>query len=234
MRYIYGPVASRRLGASLGVCLTPYKVCPFDCVYCQLGRTTLKTIARKEYLPSGDIIDELRRALSILSCEGTAVDYITFSGFGEPTLNKGIAALICRIKEFSVIPVALITNSALLADRRARGEIMGVDLIVPSLDAADERAFRRIDRPCPGVSFGDVVSGLVELRQEFRGQIYLEIMLIKGENDDPESIVRFRDIVARINPDKVHINIPHRAVSSPGLMPDDKIVAQARKILENR
>ena len=123
--YVYGPVPSRRLGRSLGVDLVPYKVCSYDCIYCQLGRTKNKTIERKPYIPAAEILDQVRQKLT----EGVSADYITVAGSGEPTLNSEIGRLIHDIKKHTKVPVAVLTNGSLLGDSRVRE---GDGLAVPA------------------------------------------------------------------------------------------------------
>ena len=161
MKYIYGPVPSRRLGLSLGVSLTPHKTCQFDCVYCQLGATTAKTDTRAVYVPVSDVLAELRVWLDANPEQLKGLAYITLAGAGEPTLHANIAALIAKIKEMAQVPVAVITNSCLFADDAARKELLQADLVIPSLDAVIPEVFARIDRPGPGVKIEDIIEGLV-------------------------------------------------------------------------
>lgn len=211
MKYIYGPVKSRRLGLSLGLSITPYKVCSFDCIYCQLNNTNRLTLDRKEYIPADHIITELKSWLKNNPEEASKLDYITFSGSGEPTLNSKIGFLISEIRKLSPAKIALITNSLLLKDASVRAEILGVDLIVPSLDAVTQKIFERIDRPYPGINIEEVINGLIALRKEFNGKIWLEIMLVSGVNDDLRHIKKIKEVVELINPDKVQLNSPVRA-----------------------
>lgn len=232
MKYIYGPVQSRRLGFSLGISLTPYKVCNFDCIYCQLGPTTIKTFRRKEYVKIKDILVELKEFISEFDFKNSHVDYISLSGAGEPLLNSGISRLIRGIKKFTKIPIALITNASLLKDKKIRDEISGVDLILPSLDALDKEVFKLIDRPGPKINIEKIVEGLIALRKEFKGKIYLEIMLISGVNDDLGFFRRFKEIIVKINPDKIHLNTPKRHTSELGVLaPEDKVLNKIRDLL---
>ena len=133
-RYVYGPVPSRRLGRSLGVDLAPFKTCTYDCIYCQLGRTTCKTTERKEYVPVADILVELRRKLT----EKLALDFVTLAGSGEPTLHSGIGELLGEIKRLTSCRTAVLTNGSLLWMREVQDALLEADLVLPSLDAADE------------------------------------------------------------------------------------------------
>ncbi len=201
--HLFGPVPSRRLGMSLGVDMVPHKVCSFNCVYCECGKTTVHTSERKEYVPVDEVITELKEFLR----ENPAPDYITFSGAGEPTLNSRIGEVIKFIKEdYPDIPLAVLTNGSLLSDENVRQEIMPADLVLPSLDAASTKAFRKIDRPHPGIRLEEYIEGLVKFTEEFKGQVWLEVMIIPGYNDKVEDLMLLRDALIRINPDRIQLN----------------------------
>ncbi len=217
MKYLYGPVKSRRLGYSLGINLTIPKTCSFDCIYCQLGKTSNITTIRSEYIKMSDIIDELKEWLASLKGAMPTLDYITLSGSGEPTLNTKISGLISYLKGFSPIKIAVITNASLLSNASIRSEIINADLIVPSLDAVTQERFIKIDRPHNGIMVEDIINGLILLRREFKGRIWLEVMLVKGVNDDIRHIRRLKEAVDMINPDKIQINSPVRTASEAGV-----------------
>ena len=181
MSQIFGPVPSRRLGFSLGVDTIPFKTCSLDCIYCQLGRTTNKTIERKEYIAGENILREIEEILK----RKKKIDYITFSGSGEPTLNSRMEEMITQIKRLTSIPVAILTNGTLLYQPRMREELMEADLVIPSLDAVSEEVFEKINRPHHKLKINEVIKGINTFSQEFRGKIWLEIMLVKGVNDFP-------------------------------------------------
>ncbi|MFA5287029.1 MAG: radical SAM protein [Candidatus Omnitrophota bacterium] len=222
MKYLYGPIKSRRLGFSLGINLTSYKTCSFDCVYCQQGKTINLTIVRSEYVKISEILDELREWFSNHKGNLSSLDYITLSGSGEPTLNMGISSLIIELKKLSPVKIALITNSSLLTDASLRQEILGVDLIVPSLDAVTQELFVQVDRPYQDIKIEDIINGLISLRKEFKGKIWVEVMLIKGLNDDIRHIRKLKEVIDRINPDKIQINSPVRTTSDKGAFSVDK------------
>ncbi|OGX26459.1 MAG: hypothetical protein A3J51_02800 [Omnitrophica WOR_2 bacterium RIFCSPHIGHO2_02_FULL_45_21] len=222
MRYLYGPVHSRRLGLSLGITLTPHKVCPFDCIYCQLGKTIIKTRKRQSYIKSNEIISELKEFLRSPALKSAAVDYISISGFGEPTLHSNITHLIAEIKKLTLIPLALFSNAALFYDPKVRRDVLEVDLLLPSLDAVTQDVFEEIDRPAPGIKIEDVIKGLVALRKKFKSGIYLEIMLVKNINDSLEYSYKFKEVIDRIKPDKIQLNIPVRSTTESWVRPPDK------------
>ncbi len=202
MKYVFGPVPSRRLGISLGVDLTPYKTCSFDCIYCQLGRTTDKTIERREYTPLNAIVAELGEFIE----SNHKIDYITLSGSGEPTLNSCLGELIEKIKTLTDIPVAVLTNSSLIPNAGVRSELSKADLIVPSLDVATQEAFERINRPCKGLRVRDIVRGLQEFRKGFSGDIWLEIMLVEGFNDNKRGLSELSNAIELAKPDRIQLN----------------------------
>lgn len=204
---IFGPVPSRRLGRSLGIDLVPYKTCTFDCVYCELGPTTCLTKERKPFRPVEEICGELDERLRQLR---GGVDYITLAGSGEPTLNADIGVLIHRIKQISDVPLALLTNSSLLYDPSVRREILGLDLIVPSLDAVSDDAFRRINRPIDGMEIGTIVDGLIRLREEFLGDIWLEVLVCQDFNDSQEELSLIKGAAEKIRPEKIQVNTVYR------------------------
>jgi wyosine [tRNA(Phe)-imidazoG37] synthetase (radical SAM superfamily) len=211
--HLFGPVPSRRLGLSLGVDIVPFKVCSLDCIYCQLGRTTDKTIERREYVPVELVLDELKNRLA----EGLHADFITLSGSGEPTLNSRFGELVAGIKKITDIPVAILTNSTMLTEKDVRDGCARADVVLPSLDAADESVFRKVNRPHSSISIENVVEGLCAFRNEFAGQIWLEVFLVEGLNTDTEQIDKIKGLIERIHPDKVQLNTAVRPTAEPGL-----------------
>lgn len=201
---IFGPVPSRRLGRSLGVDLVPFKTCTYDCIYCQLGRTTNKTTERREWVPLNEVIAELKGKLT------SRPDYITLSGSGEPTLYSRTDELIDRIKAVTDIPVAVLTNGSLLWKQEVRAQLMNADLVIPSLDAGDEAMFQAVNRPHEDISFERMLEGLVALRGEFQGQYWLEVFLLAGHNAIAAEVEKLAKCVSRINPDRLQLNTATR------------------------
>jgi wyosine [tRNA(Phe)-imidazoG37] synthetase (radical SAM superfamily) len=211
--YVFGPVPSSRLGRSLGIDLVPFKTCTYDCIYCQLGRTTCKTAERKEWVPLGEVLDELRARLpaeSGGSSAAAAFDYITLSGSGEPTLFSRAGELIDRAKAMTDVPVAVLTNGSLLWQEDVRGQLSGADVVIPSLDAGDEATFRAVNRPHESISFERMLSGLVELRRLFRGRYWLEVFLLAGYTAMDAEVAKIAECVELIRPDRVHLNTVRR------------------------
>lgn len=202
-KYLFGPVPSRRLGMSLGIDLVPHKACSLNCIYCECGRTTNLTTERKEYVPVNDIFAELNRFLK----ENPAPDYITFSGAGEPTLNSGIGKILSFIKtNYPTVPVAVLTNGTLLSDKQVRKGLLKADLVLPSLDAASERTFRKINIPHKSLSVNSHIQGIIDFRKEYSGKINLEIFIIPGYNDNPKELDSLKDAILKIKPDIVQLN----------------------------
>jgi wyosine [tRNA(Phe)-imidazoG37] synthetase (radical SAM superfamily) len=211
--YLYGPVPSRMLGRSLGIDIVPAKVCTLDCVYCQIGKTTEKTIERRSYTDIKDILSELKKRLD----RGVTADFITISGSGEPTLHSELGELIDSIKRITDIPVALITNGTLLYRPDVRADCAKADVVLPSLDAGDEKIFQRINRPHNDISIEKHIYGLSAFRNEYSGQIWLEIFFIDGLNADAGQVNKIKGIVDRINPDKVQLNTAVRPTAEPNV-----------------
>lgn len=229
MKYLYGPVYSRRLGSSLGVDLIPYKTCSFDCVYCQLGKTTHKIIERRSFFPKKKVIEELEEFLE----REEGIDYITLSGSGEPTLNSDLPHIIEAIKKISQKPLCLITNASLFYKKEVRKALGGIDLIIPSLDAPDREIFLKINRPHRNLKFQEIIEGLIKLTEEFKGRIYLEIMLVKGINDSAVCARKFKKIISKINPQKIQINTPIRLPKEEWVkIPSLKVIDNFLKILD--
>ena len=201
-KFTYGPVPSRRLGYSLGVDIIPHKNCSFDCVYCQLGKTTCKTLERREYSPVQGILDEVKRVLE----EEERIDYITFSGSGEPTLHQSIGFLIDALKRLTQIPVAVLTNGSLLYIPEVRSDLVNADVVLPTLCATTQDVFEKVNRGCPDLRIERIIQGLIDFRKVFKGKIWLELMLVKGLNDMPDEIDRLQKVVKRIRPDIIHLN----------------------------
>jgi len=214
-RHVYGPVPSRRLGKSLGVDLVPLKTCTFNCVYCQLGPTPSTTLRRAEYVDPAEVLDQVRTALS----EGPRPDYITLAGSGEPTLNSAFGDVARGIRALTDIPITLLTNGALLYLPEVREACRDVDVVIPDLDAGDERTFQLVNRPHPGLSLARIVDGLAALREEFPGQIWLEVFLVSGLNDSDEAIEALKPHIERIRPDRIDLNTAVRPSGAEPVRP---------------
>lgn len=229
MQYIYGPIPSRRLGQSLGVDPVPLKTCDWNCVYCQLGRSTPMVIERREYVPRQAVLAELRQTLA---GDVGPIDWVSFVGSGEPTLHAGLGWMIRAAKAQSDLPVAVITNGSLLYLPEVREELCAADLVMPTLTAADEAVFRRIHRPHPQATFARQVEGLAAFRKQYRGQFWLEVMLVRGMNDDAATLEGLARLIQTLAPDQVHLTLPTRPPAEARVAPpDDEGVMRAVSIL---
>lgn len=213
-KYLFGPVPSRRLGMSLGVDLVPAKVCSLDCVYCEVGKTTSHTLERKEYIPYDKITEELSSYFN----NNPDPDYITFSGSGEPCLNIKIGDVLKFIKQNKPgVPVALLTNGTLFHDPEVRASVADADLVLPSLDAVTAEVFSKINRPAPGLTVERHIRGLIEFSREYRGRIWLEVLILPGFNDSEEELLAMKEVIKEIAPESVQLNTLDRPGTVEGL-----------------
>ena len=206
LKYVFGPVPSRRLGRSLGISPIPKKSCNYSCIYCQLGRTNKMTNARKEFFPLEEILSEFECYLK----DEDRFDVVSIVGEGEPTLYSRLGDLIREIKARTSKPVAVITNSALMGDPQVRADLMEADIVLPSMDSCDELSWKKIDRPHGQLNYQEIYDGLVEFSHNFKGQLFMEIMLMDGINDDMESLKKFKAALANLRYDKLYVNTPVR------------------------
>ncbi|MCB5245831.1 MAG: radical SAM protein [Candidatus Cloacimonetes bacterium] len=229
---IFGPVHSRRLGISLGVDVIPYKYCPLNCVYCEVLRTNHLTIHRQEFFPPEEILSKVREVLAT----NPELDYVTFSGAGEPTLYSKLGEVILSIKEeFPQYKLAILTNGVLLNHPSVRKEILPLDLILPSLDTCNPETFKKINRPHPSIKVSDLISGLIALRKEYSGPIWLEIFIIAGLNDSEEELESLSKAINRIQPDKVQLNSLDRPGAEFWVKPaGTRVLREVQRFLSER
>ncbi|SHG21587.1 Wyosine [tRNA(Phe)-imidazoG37] synthetase, radical SAM superfamily [Desulfacinum infernum DSM 9756] len=200
MGCVFGPVPSRRLGRSLGVDLVPFKTCTYDCIYCQLGRTTRKTVTRREWVPLEDVLSELKDKLTFQP------DHITLSGSGEPTLYSRLGELIEGIRSMTQIPVAVLTNGSLLWDPQVRRDLTEASIVIPSLDAGTEDMFQAVNRPHPHIPFEEMLEGLRIFRSEYHGAYWLEVFILAGHTAVWSEARKIARLAKRIGPDRVQLN----------------------------
>lgn len=214
-RIVYGPVPSRRLGISLGVDIVPFKTCSYNCVYCQLGETIDHSMERKSFVPVETVIGQIKEVVE----QNSDIDYITFSGSGEPTLNRDVGEMIKRVKSFTQIPVAVLTNGSLLWDKKVREDLSWADLVVPSVDAVTEEILQKINRPVKGLKASKILEGIKEFCGSYQGKIYLEVMLVEDINDSEEEIKRINRFVRKLSLDKIQLNTVIRPPGDPKAKP---------------
>lgn len=230
MSFVYGVVPSRRLGRSLGVSPIPFKVCNYSCIYCQLGRTHNMTNERKTFFPPEDIIDELKSFVKIY--DENNFDVVTIVSEGEPLLYSPLNVIIDGIKKITSKNVVLITNGSLFYEKEVRKEVENCDIIMPTLDAWDEKSFKIVNRPYGKISYEMMYNGLLKLREEFKGQIWLEVMLIKGVNDSIESLKKLKEKIEKLQPERVYVNVPIRPPAEDWVkIPDEENLKYAKKEL---
>jgi len=203
-KYIFGPVPSRRLGISLGVDLLPRKTCSFNCIYCECGITSNLTVERKIWVDTSGVIEEINHFLS--SDSGKTIDFITFSGSGEPTLAMNIGEIIKYIKSRYNAQVCVITNSSLLWNEEVQNDIINADLVIPSLDAVSPDVFFNIDRNHSDITIENILNGLIQFRKKYKNKLYLEILLVKNINDGKQELVKLAEAAKKIQPDRIQIN----------------------------
>ncbi|KAA0259509.1 radical SAM protein [Deferribacter autotrophicus] len=215
MKFVFGPVPSRRLGASLGVNLVPHKICSFDCIYCEVGKTTELTSERRRFFKPEDLLKEFKIKYEKRKDK---VDVVTFTGAGEPTLNIDLGYLAEKIKEIIDKPLAILTNSSLIMRDDVRRELMNFDIVVPSLDAVTDKTFAEVNKPVEGIKINDIIAGLKQFCTEFKGEVYIEVLLVKGVNDSNEDLQRLTEVLKDIEYTKVQLNTVFRPTAYKGVV----------------
>jgi wyosine [tRNA(Phe)-imidazoG37] synthetase (radical SAM superfamily) len=210
-KHLFGPVQSRRLGRSLGVdCINP-KTCNLDCVYCECGHTTNRTTERKEYVSSSEVTGELGKFLAARP----DLDYVTFGGSGEPTLNSKLGEMVRFVKrEFPGYKTALLTNGVLLYVPEVQEALMAFDCILPSLDAVSEKVFKAVNRPDPSLEAGRIIEGILAFSKRYTGLFWVEVFIIPGVNDSADELIKFKENLSRIRLTRVQLN----SLDRPGAM----------------
>lgn len=214
-RHLFGPLVSRRFGRSLGVDLVPFKVCTVSCVFCQLGATPAPTLKRAEYVPTDEVIDELKQWIND---DGNA-DFISLAGSGEPTLHRDFGKIINTIRQQCNIPVALLSNGTLFTQKQVRNAALPADVVKLSLSAWDQLSFEKINRPAPHLVFERIIDGYKTFRQEFDGQLWLEVFIVPGVNDQINDTARIAALAAEIAPDRIHLNTAVRPTDTDWVTP---------------
>ncbi len=202
-KYIYGPVGSWRLGISLGIDLLSQekKICSFDCVYCQIGKTGIFSCERKIFVPTEQVIKELQQVRDV------KIDYFTFSGRGEPTLAKNLKEVAVWIKNNKKGKCALLTNSSTIPDRSLWEDLLTMDLISFKIDAATQETFEKINRPCCNIKLESIIEAIKEFKKVYRGIFTIQTMFTHENRKEAHSIAQ---ICREINPDIVFLNTPLR------------------------
>lgn len=218
MKYIFGPVNSRRLGHSLGIDPFITKTCNYNCIYCEIGSAPVVPCERKDYTPIGDITREFS-AFVQNNTRAKKIDVCTISGSGEPTLHSGLGALIRYLKKKVDCPVVVLTNGSLFYRSDVREDLAEADIVIPSLDSVRPDSFRKINRPFPGLDLKEIIEGLIEFRNIFAGELWLETLFVQGINDSEKDIAGLRKVVAQIRPDRIQLNSVARPPSVSSALP---------------
>lgn len=229
MKSVFGPVPSRRLGQSLGIDPVPFKTCNWNCVYCQLGRTAPFSLERHEYVPKTEILAQVQEVLA--ERPRSDVDWVTFVGSGETCLHSELGWLINAVKQETELPVAVITNGSLLHLPEVRRDLLAADAVLPSLDAASERLYRKINRPHRSLTLDMLIGGLKAFRAEYGGQLWVEVMLINGLNDGERNLQALAAAVEDIGADEIHLLQPTRPPAEAWVEPPDDITLQRAQFI---
>ncbi len=230
MKYVYGPVPSRRLGRSLGIDPLPSKTCNYQCIYCQLGKTTCFTNRRRNFYPKEEIISEIKTAIEL---NEDNIDYVTFVGSGEPTLYKDLKELIQYTNKVSNKPICVITNGSLLNKEEVIDALLLTDVVLPSLDAGNELLFKKVNRPHPSLKFDKIIQGFIDFRKNFKGKFWIEIMLMKEINDSRNQLKSIKKTIDLIQPDRIDINVPIRPPTEKWVkIPDKQIFSRLNEIFK--
>ncbi|MBN2302303.1 MAG: radical SAM protein [Lentisphaerae bacterium] len=200
--YLFGPVASRRFGRSLGVDIVPLKTCSFNCVFCEVGVTPETTMIRREYVPLADVFSEFDK----WHASGNSADYVTVTGSGEPTLHTGFGNVLAHIQDICRYKTALLTNGTLFHLPEVRAGALKATVVKASLSAWDDASLHAINRPCAGLTLDMIVKGLRKFRSEYTGALWLEVFALAGINDSDDNMKRIAELARSIGPDRIHLN----------------------------
>lgn len=218
MTYVFGPVPSRRLGRSLGINNIPPKICSYACVYCQLSKKTNISVDRQDFYSTADIVKSVKSRVALLRAQQEEVDYLAFVPDGEPTLDKNLGDTIAALKSLK-IPVAVITNGSLMADPDVRKELSFADWVSVKVDTTDEKTWREINRPHGKLDLQSIHEGMLNFKEEYRGTLVSETMLIQGMNDTESEARGIASFLAKLKPRTAYLSIPTRPPSEISIKP---------------
>lgn len=205
-KHVFGPVPSRRMGLSIGISPVEEGHCNYSCIYCQLGRTRKMRNEIENYFDINEIIGEFKEYIK----SDIDHDVVTIVGEGEPLLYSEIGELIKEVKKLTDKPVAVITNGALLVNEKCRKGLLNADIVLPSLDATNEEIFKKVNRPHGKIKYDEVINALIDFSKEFKGELWIETMIMKDINDNKEFYLDLKEILEKINYHRIYINSPVR------------------------
>jgi wyosine [tRNA(Phe)-imidazoG37] synthetase (radical SAM superfamily) len=224
---VFGPIASRRFGRSLGVNNIPAKHCSYSCVYCQVGATPHTEVGRRAFFEPGEVAAAVERKVAACRAAGESIDVISFVPAGEPTLDIHLGEEIAAVKHLG-LPIAVITNGSLLWMEDVRRDLLAADIVSVEIDTVDETVWRRLDRPCPTLTLAGVQNGIREFVRDYRGELVMQTMLIGGVNDDVEALDRVAAFIAELSPRRVCLSVPTRPPADARVeAPDEAAVVRA-------
>lgn len=212
---IFGPVRSRRLGASLGINLLPAnaKWCSFNCIYCECGWTEKREFQKSGYPLRTEIKMALATRLELMKNQKSDLDVITFAGNGEPTLHPEFPGIIddtieLRNKFFPGVDIAVLSNSTMIHVKEVREALLKIEQNILKLDSANEITFRLLNQPAEGFNFEKMLENLML----FKGRFILQTMFVKGsfqgqlfDNTTEQELKSWTEIVKKLSPSKVMI-----------------------------
>ncbi len=231
---VFGPIPSRRLGKSLGVNNIPYKICTYSCIYCQIGKAIKMQDERQEFYKPDELLKEVKTILYNLKDKSEYPDYITLVPDGEPTLDIHLGELIEKLKT-TEIPVAVITNASLINLVDVQNELLKADYVSLKIDTVNEVTWRKIDKPYKSLNLDDILNGICSFRDNFKGKLVTETMLIKGLNDNLDELIETADFIKTINPDIAYLAIPTRPPAFKKAIPvEESKINEAYQIFSDR
>jgi len=230
----FGPVPSRRLGRSLGINNIPPKICTYSCVYCQLGKTFKMKIEPTEFYQPKEILSEVQNKVEKAKKMQESIDYLTFVPDGEPTLDINLGQEIKLIKSLG-IKIAVITNSSLIDQKQVRENLMEADLISFKIDSVEEKIWRKVDRPHKNLSLKNILNSILKFRENFKGEIITETMLVKDINDNSQHIKEVAKFLAKLKPSRSYLSLPIRPPADSWVQfPSEEVVNQSYNLFKEK
>jgi len=230
----FGPVPSRRLGRSLGINNIPPKVCTYSCVYCQIGKTSNVKIHPQVFYSPSQIFNEVQEKVEKSREKGESIDYLTFVPDGEPTLDINLGKEIKLIKSIG-IKIAVITNASIVDQKQVRENLQEADLVSLKVDSVEEKIWRRVDRPNRNLSLKDILSSMLKFKENFKGEIITETMLVKDINDNSQRIKRVANFLAKLKPSRAYLSVPIRPPADSWVQsPSEEVVNQSYNLFKEK